>query len=443
MTVDASGILYVTDLDGNVVRQISLPRGPRGLLGPMGDQGVTGPSGDTGPTGPQGATGPAGVQGATGASGLAGPTGPAGGARFGRTIINRSGLGFGEYTSVAVDPDGHPVVVARDNSVGNIDLYLCGDATCASTRVATVTRRLAGPAVSSSATAITIGADGVPVVAYSDTGTNRIMVVHCANLDCTSSSAANVVGSVQAWALSLTVGADGNPLLAYYDASSTSVGVVHCTVADCTSSTNQVVDTSVSEPSVSVAINNGGNPVLAYVKGSSTTVTTCLTNDCSSADTPVSLAGSSSGQVSIAIGSDGAPVVAYLRPVTAPYQNILVVVHCTSSDCSTAETASLVVEAAIDSSLTIGPDGLPEVAAALSTGHQVRLVQCATLSCSSITPTTVDSAALTSWLTYGATDVSLALGADGNPVVAYTDGNGDAFVAKVSHASWTPNSPGR
>jgi hypothetical protein len=85
---------------------------------------------------------------------------------------------------------------------------------------------------------ITIGSDGLPVISYQG-ASNSLKVVHCGNVTCTSGpgTGTNIetvdsLGSSSR--TSITIGSDGLPLIAYYDSTNNDLRVAHCSNPLCT-----------------------------------------------------------------------------------------------------------------------------------------------------------------------------------------------------------------
>jgi len=122
---------------------------------------------------------------------------------------------------------------------------------------------------------------------------------------------------------------------------------------------------------------------------------------------------SDSEGTSIAIGTDGFPVISY-TDTSIPE---LKFVHCTSVNCSTADTPLTLEASGEFSSITIGTDGFPAVSYHDDTNTNLKFVHCTSVNCSTRdTPLTLDS---------DAGNVgrfsSIAIGTDGFPVISYEE----------------------
>ena len=142
--------------------------------------------------------------------------------------------------------------------------------------------------------------------------------------------------------------------------------------------------------------------------------------------------GSVGGYSSIAIGTDGNPVIAYLDDGNGD----LKVTKCDRADCTGAATTSV-----LDSlgsvgyfpSVAIGADGNPVIAYLDATNNDLKVAKCTNPACTG--PTTLTTLDATGGVGYYA---AIAVGADGLPIVAYYDiTNLDLKTAKCGNVACT------
>jgi predicted regulator of Ras-like GTPase activity (Roadblock/LC7/MglB family) len=132
---------------------------------------------------------------------------------FSTTTVD-SGANVGGYSSLTVGADGLPVISHRDTYNSNLKVAHCGNAACSAGN--TITTVDSGGNVGLW-TFVTVGADGLPLVSYTDGTNGTLKVAHCSNAACTSSTKTTVdSGGVGAYT-SVTVGADGLPVISYQD----------------------------------------------------------------------------------------------------------------------------------------------------------------------------------------------------------------------------------
>jgi hypothetical protein len=300
-----------------------------------------------------------------------------------------------------------------------------GDGTLPNLRPAGAVTPLVDPGVTSGLTSITIGVDGLGLVSYADAG--QLMVAHCSNLDCSSTSV-TPLGGTAVQVTSITIGGDGLGLIVFSDGST--VKIAHCSNVACTAAALRTV--SVATPDgAAVATGADGFGFVAFreTSFSSVQLVRCLDAACSTSPSPVFVSDPHAGHPVVAIGTDGFPLFVYGR--TDGFTNLLVA-HCTSRDCSGTidvtsvdisghDPSSTVVPSA---SVAIGADGFALIAYPDSSGL-LRVRHCSNLACSSSAAIPIEFV--------GSQVVSLAIGADGLGVVAYR------FLAdlKVAHCATT------
>jgi hypothetical protein len=181
--------------------------------------------------------------------------------------------GAGANAAIAAGSDGRFVIAHRAsvNGSGALRITHCGNAPCTGTgNVSTTIDAPAGLDVAQQI-AIAVPADGRPVVAHTDTSSTSLRVTRCANPACTSATTevlAVPVG-VNSTALSMSIGTDGLPLIAYGAATAEAPAVVHCGTLSCSAgnSTTLLDDSNTPGGSyVSMRVGADGLPVVAHAQ---------------------------------------------------------------------------------------------------------------------------------------------------------------------------------
>ena len=355
------------------------------------------------------------------------------------TTVDSTG-NVGQYASIAIGTDGLPVIAHYDLINGDLKVAKCANAAC--TGASTLSTVDSVGDVGSYAS-IAIGADGLPVISYYDASNLDLKVAKCTDAPCTTgTSTISIVESDGNVGLhtSIAIGADGLPVVAYYDATNTDLKVAKCVDATCTTGTitPSTVDSSVIVGAhTSIAIGADGFPMIAYqdINAADLKVAKCANAACTgvSTRTTVDAMGNVGLNTSIAIGVDGLPVISYYDSTNQD----LKVAKCANAACSGVSTLSTVDAAGIvglPSSIAIGADGLPVIAYYDGTNRDLKVAKCANAACSGNSIlVTVDVAG-----DMGAF-ASIAIGADGLPVIAYYDATGDNLkVAKCANTYCSP-----
>jgi hypothetical protein len=278
---------------------------------------------------------------------------------------------------------------------------------------------------------IAIGSNGNPVVSYLDNEFGDLKIAVC-----TSSNCADVVISTLdssghvGTSTSITIGHEGNPVVSYYDLTNRDLKAVACANPLCTVNHPPVTLDAVGEVGSfsSIAIGVNGNPIISYHDASNyyLKVVACTTSTCSAYNPPLALDTDIAGGrwSSIAIGVNGNPIISYYDDT----HEDLRVVACANPTCSAANPAET-----LDSDGTVGPftsiaigaDGNPIVSYFDGDNLDLMVVTCSDISCSEANaPVTIDTAGDVGW------DTSIAIGSNGHPIISYFDrANSDLKVA--------------
>jgi hypothetical protein len=462
------------------------PQGPKGDIGPQGPQGPTGPQGAQGPPGPQGAQGqqgppgPQGDQGPAGPAGSQGPTGPPGSAivsgtcSIGTSVVGintdgslicsppvfsasgitstqvlsqpqSNGTSFGT-TAIAVGSDGVPIVAFEEDdnfgSTSSLLLLHCGNVACTFNNNLTALDQVTSPSALGFSTSVTVGSDGLPVLSYDraiyDSNTNttagEIFLLHCRDLMCSSADRHGTYGSGPT---SVTISSNGNPIFSSQDVNPGILDLNFCDSPGCRQF-SLILPANLTAQGNSLTLLPSGNPIVSVSGG----FFECKNPSCSTHNVAVL---SESGDSSLISGSDGSPIIAF-----AEGGGGLAVVHCSSIDCVGTTNPGLTTVLldpgnsgnVTSASIFIGIDNLPIVAYAIVPPSKVgtntvKVVHCGTNTCASGNQVaTVLNTFLDGFAIKG---VSLAIGADGFPVLSFSAGP-SLYVAHCTDAACsTPN----
>ncbi len=225
----------------------------------------------------------------------------------------------GQYTSIAIGTDGNPVISYYDVTNQDLKVAKCGNPACSAGNVINAVDT--NGTLVGWETTIAIGPDGNPVISYYEMGTGALRAARCGNPAC---STGNVINEVDyaGYTTSMAIGTDGFAVIAYHfevDPIYDDLKVAHCADSNCSTVELALVDTegSVGQGS-SIAIGTDGNPVISYYDftNQDLKVVRCGNLACSAGNvlTPVDTVGNVGPESSIAIGTDGNPGDRLLRP---------------------------------------------------------------------------------------------------------------------------------
>ena len=221
---------------------------------------------------------------------------------------------------------------------------------------------------------------------------------------------------------SVTIGSDGLPIVSYYDQGNQRLKVLHCGTSDCSSgNTATVVDSSVTVAGqfTSIAVGADGLPVISYAATGGLRLAHCGNVACTSGNT-VTIVDASSGvgeDTSVTIGADGLPLISYYDHTNGD----LKVAHCGNPTCGSGNTVTSVDTAGNvgrETSVALGADGLPVISYVDLVNGWLKVLHCGNGACNSgNTTTTVDSSSCCD------NGNSTTIGADGLPLISFFQGS--------------------
>ena len=301
-------------------------------------------------------------------------------------IVNGSG-DRGRYSSITIGADGLPVISYFDVTNGDLKVAKClFDASCPVTAVNTPD---AGVNMGQY-TAIAIGADGFPVISHYDFSNGALRVVKCQDAECSIHVRGNVDAvDTTGSHTSIAIGADGLPVISYFDSTNARLKVAKCADAECQlpATINQASSLLNIGHYSSIAIGMDGLPVISYYDFNQfdLIVTKCGNAACSAGNTTTRV--DTDGQVgrytSLAIGADGLPVISYFDTTNSSIK----VAKCGNADCSSGNTISTVAVAGNTggyTSIAIGADGLPVVSFYDGDTLELKVAKCGNAFCAPV-----------------------------------------------------------
>jgi hypothetical protein len=331
------------------------------------------------------------------------------------TLDSEGSMGY--YSAIAIGIDGNPVIAYQDGSNRDVKVAFCNDPGCTS---ATFTSLDSAHAVGGYIS-IAINADGNPFISYAEyvDNTNRdLKIAACHDPRCTEANietldSVNDVG----FYTSTAIGVNGNPIISYRDNSSGTLKLAICDNPTCTSSTTNTIDPAAgSGYFTSIGIGTNGNPIISYGNNSSNDlyVAACDDQSCSSATiTDVDSIGNVGYYNSLAIGTYGLPIISYYDET----RTALKIAICEDPICSVSTLIDLDNNGNVgkNTSLAIGTNGSPIISYADDSNGNLKLATCYNLACTAANYSTIDPVGGVGW------DSSIAIGINGNPIISYLD----------------------
>jgi LPXTG-site transpeptidase (sortase) family protein len=266
----------------------------------------------------------------------------------GNIISTVDSLGdVGRYTSVAINSSGNPVISYYDATNGDLKLAICGNATCSSGNTVIP---LDWTDDVGWYTSLVLNSSGNPMISYFDATNDDLNLYICGNATCSWANDFTIidwVGSVGE-STSMVLNSSGNPLISYFDGSNQTLKLAICGNITCTTSTITTIDTiGYYIDNSSIALNSSGNPVISYYDATNEDLklAICGNATCTSGKTITTVddylyAGQMS---SLALTSSNLPIISYSRRTTSSMFSTsdLMLAECWDATCTSKTITSI------------------------------------------------------------------------------------------------------
>ncbi|MEM9530285.1 MAG: hypothetical protein AAGA23_05160 [Pseudomonadota bacterium] len=252
-------------------------------------------------------------------------------------IVDQNNFNVGLYTDMAVGPDNLPVIsYLQEESFGftSLKLLKCNDPDCAGNDETINT--IESSAFTGRYSSVAVPPDGLPVISYYDSAAGALKIAKCDDPACDGGGETITVidnsSAVTGQFTSIALGWLNLPIVSYFDETNSRLMTAYCSTADCTEfETDSVADAYRFGEPTSIAVRRSGRAVIAYQSDDGNLeVFDCFNVACS---TGVVRALDSDGFVgqlaSIALRSDDTPVTSYRNG----NNGVILVYSCGDSRC--------------------------------------------------------------------------------------------------------------
>ncbi len=341
-----------------------------------------------------------------------------------------TGGNVGQFTSLKLDANDVPVISYFDATNGHLKLVHCSNLACSGGQP---TLTVDGSPNTGQYTSLALDAGGNPVVSYYDAAQGHLKVLHCTNPACSALPAnfiavPDAAGNVGQYT-SLQLDSGGRPVVSYYDVTNQALKLLHCGNANCTAGNSVVTVDAIGNVGqhTSLALDVLGNPVISYYDATNQRLKVAHCGDVNCANPAVTIAPDAFGNVgqftALRLDQLGRPVISYYD---ATFQR-LKLLHCGSPSCTAGNTLYVV-----DGGNVLGTGNVGQFTALVMdvtdnpvlsyydvTNGDLKVKHCSSATCITTPDEEGDVGRFT----------ALRLDASGNPVVSYYDAtNGQVKV---------------
>jgi len=331
---------------------------------------------------------------------------------------------FGFRLDVAIRANNRPTISYKDAVTDDLKLYLCNDPLCQSGTIRTRDNTEDVGDFNS----LAIGVDGAPMVSYYDADRGDLKLSVCADEDCSIALACTLDSADDAGRYtSIALQADGSPIVSYQAlvGGEASLRLHRCTDPACTQGQTVPLAGPGAGDYNSLAIRQDGRPIISYfdVDDQNLMLHNCLDLVCDDNEVErLDEAGSVGWFSSLAIRNNGLPIISYYDD-TGPGRGLRAF-DCFDVDCFDGEARDLTTGRAVgsDTSIAIRANGLPIISYHDQLGGYLMAYRCDDEACSQGSPRILER------MGRGLLS-SVALRPNGLPIISHYDVNqGDLRV---------------
>lgn len=302
----------------------------------------------------------------------------------------------GGFSSLELDGSGNPVVSYYNSTNDDLSVLHCNDANCTGGGEIITT-----PDTLNSVgefTSLALDGAGNPVVSYYYSATSDLRVLHCNDPNCapggeiiTTPDSGDTVGEFT----SLALDGSGNPVVSYFDRTNTALKLLHCNDPDCMGGGESITTPDTGGSSsvgvyTSLVLDGSGNPVVSYMDDFNLDVKVLHCNDpnCDGVGEIITTpdTGAVGDSTSLVLDGGGNPVVTYYDRANTG----LKVMHCNDANCAGAGESFITPDTANDVGIwgSLVLDGLdnPVVSYADRTNNDLKVLHCSDFNCIGLNP---------------------------------------------------------
>jgi hypothetical protein len=339
----------------------------------------------------------------------------------------------GYNPSITIGTDGLGIIAYENNTSGGVGIAHCEDLACTTATVTVL-------AAAGDRPDMVIGSDGLPAVVIESVGS--IHFFHCADAACTSSTQADIQSGDSTYP-ALTIGADGLPMIGFRwsGGASGTLRTAHCDDVACASfTTNDAVANDYVNNSMSAGLGSDGMVHFGYQRWQSgdedVMVARCNDIECATATAATLTNLDDPRGQGMVIGDDGLPILVYVYY----YGGGTHFVHCDNHLCSSATDSGIgtvwgnTQASQYKHSITVGTNGLPfsTLSGVNAVPDQLLGFHCTDAACTHAGATVIETSG-------AGGETSVTIGVDGNPLIAYRNStDNDLMVTHCSTPMCTP-----